>query len=197
MTPDSLCWILTLVFAAAGAFTFCRGVRRASAVDRVGATLHLALSAGMITMVWPATAGVARVPQLLLYGGSAVWFAVLPAFDAPARRGKLELGFPVAMAAAALWMALTMPVASPGMAAEMPAGGAHAGMSMTDGAATAPHVAVVAVVWTVIFVAAGTGWLWRAVHTARVRRSFPSPAAQALANAAMGLGMAVMTGALV
>lgn len=197
----ALRWILTVAFAAAGAFCLYRCVRQGPAAHRVSDVLHVAMCAGMIAMAWPAGMNLARVPQILLFSAAAVWFVGLLVFDVRGHHGRLSLGYHAVMLAAMAWMVLVMPAAMSGMSmVAMPAGGEHAGMSMGGGTMTmnAPtHVVVVAIVLTVGFAVAGLFWLTRAIDTARVAAGPRLPVMGLVAEAVMGLGMAVMTGLLV
>ncbi|KAA9154667.1 DUF5134 domain-containing protein [Amycolatopsis acidicola] len=202
MIPEpTLRWILTIAFAAVGAFCVYRCVRHGGAAHRVSDLLHIAMCAGMIAMAWPAGMNLARVPQILLFSAAAVWFAGLLVFDVRGHHGKLSLGYHAAMLAAMAWMVLVMPAPMSGMTmAEMPTGGEHAGMSMGAGTMTLdapPHVTVVALVLTAGFLVAGVFWLARAIDTARVADGPRLPAAGLAVDAVMGLGMAVMTGLLI
>ncbi|MDT7799046.1 MAG: hypothetical protein QOI78_2479 [Actinomycetota bacterium] len=201
MTPDYLRWILTPVFALAGALALVLGFWRTSAAQRVSGVLHVAVCAGMIAMIWPVTMSRTQVPQIVAYGAAAAWFAGLLVFDAHARHDKTALAYHAAMAAAAAWMALARPAVPFEMSAPMSVRGGHAGMSTTGGAEMtmdAPsHVAVIASVWTVVFAVAGVCRLVRAIGAVRGAGGLGRPAIEAFADAAMGLGMAVTTGFLI
>ncbi|MER6795407.1 DUF5134 domain-containing protein, partial [Amycolatopsis mediterranei] len=66
-------WILTAVFVAAGAFCAYRCFRQGTVTSRVGDVLHAAMCVAMVAMVWPATMGVAGLPQVVLFGFAAAW----------------------------------------------------------------------------------------------------------------------------
>src|SRR4051812_47717582 len=122
-------WIVTLAFAAAGAFCLYRCVRQGSAAHRVCDVLHALMCAGMVAMAWPAAMDVARVPQIVFLAVAALWFAGMVVAG---RKNRLALGYHALMMAGMAWMVLVMPLA---MAGAMPASsgagsGDHAGMAM-------------------------------------------------------------------
>jgi hypothetical protein len=195
-------WIVTLAFAAAGAFCLYRCVRQGSAAHRVCDVLHALMCAGMVAMAWPAAMDVARVPQIVFFAVAALWFAGMVVAG---RTNRLALGYHALMMAGMAWMVLVMPLA---MAGAMPASsgagsgsGDHAGMAM-GGATTmigdSPvHVTIVAAVLTVVFLVAGTAWMARAVDAGRGDSSLRLRTAGLVTNGVMGLGMALMAAVLI
>ncbi len=200
IVETGLRWIVTLAFAAAGAFCLYRCLRHGSAAHRVCDVLHALMCAGMVAMAWPAAMTVARVPQIVLFAVAAVWFAGMLVIG---RRNRLSLGVHALMMAGMAWMVLVMPWAMAGTPTSAPAAasGDHAGMAM-GGTVTmlgdAPaHVTIVAVVLALVFLVAGTGWLARAIDTGRGDRRLRLPTAGLAVNGVMSLGMALMATLLI
>lgn len=187
-------WILTIVFAGTGFFCVYRCVRHGPATSRFGDVLHAAMCAGMVAMVWPATMSFARLPQLLLFGFAAAWFAVATARGA-ARGDRWHPGYHAVMMAAMAWMVFAMPRAMVGSGAattmDMPG---MEGMAMalpSAGGGVPADVVVVALVLAITFCAAGVVFLARAIDGARVALP-PVRTAGWGADALMGLGTTVM-----
>lgn len=194
-------WILTLLFAAAGAFCLYRCARRPGVSGRVADALHAAMCVGMVTMAWPATMTFARMPQVVLFAAAAGWFAVSAALGMG--HGRLPGAHHALMMAGMAWMAFVMPSAMAGMTMSATAmGGEHAGMDMGDAGMTmtghAPgHVVAVAAVLAVVFLVAGVAWLARAIDHARtVARPGRREVGLAM-EGVMSLGMAVMAVAMI
>ncbi|MGW7536473.1 DUF5134 domain-containing protein [Amycolatopsis sp. NPDC054798] len=201
IAEPGLRWILTVLFAAAGAFCLYRCVRRPVLSGRVADALHAAMCAGMVTMAWPATMTFARLPQVVLFAAAAGWFAVSTALGFG--HGRLPGAHHALMMAGMAWMAFAMPSAMAGMTMSATAmGGEHAGMDMGGAGMTmtghAPaHVVVVAAVLAVVFLVAGIGWLARAIDHARtVARPGRREIGLAM-EGVMSLGMAVMAVAMI
>lgn len=197
ITDPGLRWILTLVFTLAAASCLYRCVRRAQFTGSVSEVLHTLMCAGMVSMAWPATMSFARLPQIILFAAAAVWFAVT------ARgHGWFAWTHHTLMMAGMAWMVFAMPLAMSGMTTTMTGGEhaamGHAGMDHARMAMNGPaHVVIVAVVLTVVFVAAGLVWLSRAIDAARGERR-PGQRTTGLAmEGVMSLGMGVMTLAMI
>jgi hypothetical protein len=194
-------WIVTLAFAAAGAFCLYRCVRHGSATHRVCDVLHALMCAGMVAMAWPAAMNVARVPQIVFFAVAALWFAGMVVAG---RKNRLALGYHALMMAGMAWMVLVMPLVMSGAMTASSSGagsGDHAGMAM-GGATTMigdspAHVTIVAAVLAVVFLVAGTAWMARAVDAGRGDSSLRLPTAGLIANGVMGLGMALMAAVLI
>ena len=184
-------WILTIVFAGTGFFCLYRCLRQGPVTSRFGDVLHTAMCAGMVAMVWPATMSFARLPQLLLFGFAAAWFAVAAA------RGtdRWHPGYHAVMMAAMAWMVFAMPRAMVGSGAattmDMPG---MEGMAMalpSAGGGVPADVVIVAVVLAIAFCSAGVAFLARAIDGVRVALP-PVRTAGWGADALMGLGTTVM-----
>ena len=136
ITELSLRWIVTIAFTAVGLFCLYRCVRESTATQRIDDVLHVLMCVAMVAMAWPAAMDVARVPQIVLFGAAALWFAgVLVA--GRSGHGRLALGYHAVLMAAMAWMVLVMPSAMSGATtADMPEGGEHAGMSMSGATMT-------------------------------------------------------------
>ncbi|HEY0817044.1 MAG TPA: DUF5134 domain-containing protein, partial [Pseudonocardia sp.] len=158
-------WIFTFAVAAAGALYLYRGTREGAATHRVTGVLHLITCAGMIAMAWPAAMNLGRMPQILLYGFAAAWFAGLLAFDVGGRRNA-SLAYHAAMPSAMMWMVLVMPTVMRGGFPTARVATEHTGMAVHNAAMTtsAPlHVvAATALLLTAAFAVAGVFWLARA-----------------------------------
>ncbi|MEU5262234.1 DUF5134 domain-containing protein [Amycolatopsis sp. NPDC021455] len=189
---NGLRWILTAVFVAAGAFCLYRCVRRGSMASRVGDVLHTAMCVAMVAMVWPATMGVAGLPQVVLFGFAAAWFAV--AAVRGAQESRWHPVYHAVMMLAMVWMVFAMPRAMVGSGAattmDMPG---MEGMAMalpSAGGGVPGDVVIVALTLAAGFCAAGTAFLARVIDTARVAPSVRT--AGWGADALMGLGTSVM-----
>ncbi|MFF1613694.1 DUF5134 domain-containing protein [Amycolatopsis sp. NPDC058278] len=187
-------WILTAVFVAAGAFCVYRCFRRKSVTGRVGDVLHAAMCLAMVAMVWPATMGVAGVPQVVLFGFAAVWFAVA-AVRGAAHEGRWHPGYHAVMMLAMVWMVFAMPRAMVGSGAattmDMPG---MEGMAMalpSAGGGVPADVVIVALTLAIAFCLAGIAFLARLVDGARVTPPSVRTAGWG-ADALMGLGTSVM-----
>jgi hypothetical protein len=193
-------WIVTLAFAAAGAFCLYRCVRHGSAAHRVCDVLHALMCAAMVAMAWPGAMNVARIPQIVFFTVAAAWFAGLLVIGRRAA-GRLSLGHHALMMAGMAWMVLVMPSAMSGTMTSESASGEHAGMAMggtTTMTGDAPaHVTIVAVVLAAVFLVAGTTWLARAIDTGRTESTLRLPAAGLAVNGVMSLGMALMATLLI
>lgn len=102
----SLRWVLTVAFAAGGAYHLGRLVRAQPAEHRISETLHLIMGAAMVAMVWPWGARLPQAVWATVFTLSTAWFVASAAWS-PGRR----LG-PASFAAAAMsmvWMG-TAPV---------------------------------------------------------------------------------------
>jgi hypothetical protein len=193
-------WIVTAVFVAAGLFCAYRCFRQGPVTSRLGDVLHVVMCAGMVTMAWPVTMSFARVPQLVLFGFAAAWFAGTTAWGAAhaGHTGRWQPGYHAVMMAAMAWMVFAMPGAMVASGATMDMEGMP-GMSMpvTSGAGGGPAgVVVLALVLAAVFTLAGTAFLARAIDG--VRGTPPSVRTAGWgADGLMGLGMAVMLLAMV
>ncbi|ATY11516.1 DUF5134 domain-containing protein [Amycolatopsis sp. AA4] len=201
ITEPGLRWILTVLFAAAGAFCLYRCVRRTGWNGRVADALHAAMCVGMVTMAWPATMTFARIPQVVLFAAAAGWFAVSAAWGFG--HGRLPGAHHALMMAGMAWMAFAMPSAMAGMTMSAAAmGGEHAGMDMGDASMTmtghAPaQVVVVAAVLAVVFLVAGIAWLARAIDHARTVARPGRREIGLVMEGVMSLGMSVMAVAMI
>lgn len=187
-------WILTVVFAAAGAFCLYRCVRQGAVASRIGDVLHAAMCVAMVAMAWPATMGVAGLGQVVLFGFAAAWFAVAAARGS-AHGGRRHPAYHAAMMLAMVWMVFAMPRAMVGSGAattmDMPG---MEGMAMalpSAGGGVPADVVIVAVSLAVVFCVAGTVFLARVVDAARVGPLSVGTAGWG-AEALMGLGTSVL-----
>jgi uncharacterized protein DUF5134 len=198
IAAEGLRWILTVVFVATGAFCAYRCTRQGTAAERVGDVLHVVMCVAMVAMAWPAGMGVARLPQTVLFGLAAVWFAGVAVTGAAHadHGGRRAAVYHVVMMAAMAWMVFVMPRAMGGMSGgggmtEMPG---HHGMAMPvagAGGGAPADVRVVALVLLAAFVVAGLVFLSRAFDDARAS----GPPLRFLgrgADGAMALGMGLM-----
>ncbi|GAB3002764.1 DUF5134 domain-containing protein [Amycolatopsis acidiphila] len=185
MIPGTgLRWIVTVVFAAVGVFCLYRCVRHGPPMRRTCDVLHVLMCAGMVAMAWPAAMGVARVPQVLLFAAAAAWFVgmLVLGTEGHGSHGRLSLGHHALMMGGMAWTLLAMPMAM-------------AGMTMSTD--TPPHVVIVAVVLTAVFVLAGVGRLARAIDAGRGEGRLRLRTAGLAVDGVMSLGMALMTALLI
>lgn len=85
-------WALTVAFSATGLYAIVRiGVDRKLLLV-VGHVLHLAMSAGMVAMCWPWWSEIPAIPQIALFGGAGIWFAVLIVLQLARRVPRTTLG---------------------------------------------------------------------------------------------------------
>ncbi|UOZ04075.1 DUF5134 domain-containing protein [Amycolatopsis sp. WQ 127309] len=197
ITTEGLRWILTALFVLTGAFCAYRCARQGTAAERVGDVLHVVMCVAMVVMAWPAGMGFARLPQTVLFGLAAVWFAGVAVTGAAHadHGGRRAASYHVVMMAAMAWMVFVMPRAMSGMSGggmmDMPG---HPGMTMPvagSGSGTPVDVRVVALVLLAAFVVAGLVFLSRAFDDARAS----GPPLRFLgrgADGAMALGMGLM-----
>ncbi|MFB9691231.1 DUF5134 domain-containing protein [Amycolatopsis plumensis] len=191
--PTGLRWILTAVFAAAGAFCLYRCVRQGPLMSRIADVLHAAMCAAMIAMAWPATMSVARVPQLVLFACAAMWFAVVTVRGAAVHCSRWQSGYHAVMMAAMAWMVFAMPSAMASGSGTMDMSGHHGGSTaMTSTAGSTPaDVLIVALVLAAVFGLAGIAFLARAIDGVRVARPSVRTAGWG-ADGLMGLGTTLM-----
>ncbi|MGW3966638.1 DUF5134 domain-containing protein [Amycolatopsis sp. NPDC005003] len=186
-------WIVTVVFVAAGAFCLYRCVRQGPATSRVGDVLHVAMCAAMVAMVWPATMGLAGLPQVALFGFAAAWFAVATVRGG-AHGSRWHPGYHAVMMLAMVWMVFAMPRAMVGSGAattmDMP-GMEGMAMALPSAGGVPADVVIVALTLAIAFGLAGTAFLARVVDGARVA-SPPVRTAGWGADALMGLGTCVL-----
>jgi len=198
ITEIGLRWIVTLAFAAAGAFCLYRCVRHGSAVHRVRDVLHLLMCAGMVAMAWPGAMHVARIPQIVVFAVAAAWFAGMLVVG---RKNRLSPGHHALMMAGMAWMVRVMPLAMSGTATPASGSDEHAGMAMgattTMTGDTPAHVTIVAVVLAVVFLAAGISRLARAIDTGRGDSTPRLRTAGLGVDGVMSLGMALMATLLI
>ncbi|MET8994041.1 DUF5134 domain-containing protein [Amycolatopsis sp. NPDC004169] len=187
-------WILTAVFAAAGAFCLYRCIRHGTAASRIGDVLHAAMCAAMVAMVWPATMGLAGLPQVVLFGFAAAWFAVA-AVRGGAHGSRWHPGYHAVMMLAMVWMVFAMPRAMVGggtaTTTDMPG---MEGMAMalpSAGGGVPADVVLVALPLAIAFGLAGTVFLARGLDGARVAPPSVRTAGWG-ADALMGLGTSVL-----
>lgn len=185
-------WIVTAVFVAAGAFCGYRCVRHGPVTSRVGDVLHVAMCVAMVAMVWPATMGVAGLPQVVLFGFAAAWFAVAAV---RAHESRWHTGYHAAMMLAMVWMVFAMPRAmvGSGAATTMDLPGME-GMAMalpSAGGGVPADVVIVALTLAIAFCLAGIAFLARVVDGARVAPPSVRTAGWG-ADALMGLGTSVL-----
>lgn len=180
-------WIVSAVFVVAGLFCAYRCLRQGPATSRFGDVLHMVMCAGMVAMAWPATMSFARVPQLVLFGLAAAWFAGTAAWHT----GRWHRGYHAVMMAAMAWMVFAMPTAMTGGGGTVDMEGMP-GMAMPVGGGGSPTgVGVLALVLAAVFALAGTAFLARVIDG--VRSAPPSVRTAGWgADGLMGLGMAVM-----
>jgi hypothetical protein len=197
---SGLRWILTALFAGVGFFCVYRCVRQGSVTSRFGDVLHAVMCAAMVTMAWPATMSFARVPQLVLFGFAAVWFAGTTVWGAAhaGHTGRWQPGYHAAMMAVMAWMVFAMPRAMTAGGATMDMEGMP-GMAMpvASGASGTPaDVLILALVLAAGFALAGTAFLARAIDGVRAARPSVRTAGWS-ADGLMGLGTAVMLLAMI
>lgn len=152
----ALSWVLSIAFVAIAIYYGVRlfrveGGRRPSKPDRISSAAHVAMSLGMVPMLWWWGVNVPVLPQLAVFGLAALWFLVLAASGSRMetcalheRRGPRGLRLyhvhHFLLMAAMVWMVvlMTMPTMSsmpPASAAPPPASPAmdHS-MPVADGA---------------------------------------------------------------
>jgi hypothetical protein len=201
ITAEGLRWLLTALFVLTGAFCAYRCVRQGTVAERVGDVLHVVMCGAMVAMAWPAGMGVARLPQTVLFGLAAVWFAGVAVTGASHadHGGRRAAVYHVGMMAAMAWMVFVMPramgaVSGGGGVVDMPG---HPGMPMpvsATGGGAPVDVTAVALVLLVAFVVAGLGFLARALDDARASGPplrFPGRGADGVM--AFGMGLMLLT----
>src|ERR1700761_1187276 len=132
VVPDSLRWLLTLALAGATAFHLGRVPRRGVAHHhRIAESLHAVMGVAMVAMLWPFGRVVPAAAWLVVFAGSAGWFA---AQASRATRRRLVPAYFATAAAAMIWMIEAMPaapaMAMPGMSHAAPGGSAWAGAAI-------------------------------------------------------------------
>jgi hypothetical protein len=198
--PETLRWLLTVALAGATVFHLGRAVRpRLRHEHRIAESLHAAMGLAMVAMLWPFGRAVPVSAWLVVFAGSAGWFA---AQASRAGKGRIVPIYFASAAAAMVWMSGTMPAAGPSampgtsaMAADM----AMPGMAHPAGGRTLWAAAAIGG----YLVAAGLCWLLGGLRLGALR---PAAAPQdtaarcathwpALCHGVMGLsmGLAVLT----
>ncbi len=133
VVPESLRWLLTLALAGATVFHLGRVPRPGvSPEHRIAESLHAGMGLAMVAMLWPFGRVVPASAWLVVFAGSAGWFAAQAVREGGGRR-RVPAYFATA-AAAMVWMSGTMPAVPtmdmPGMAPAAPAGPAWAGAAI-------------------------------------------------------------------
>jgi hypothetical protein len=144
VVPDSLRWLLTVALTGATVFHVVRVVRpRAAHQHRIADSLHAVMGVAMVGMLWPFGHLVPAPAWLVIFAGSAGWFA---AQASRATRRRLIPAYFATAAAAMIWMIEAMP-AAPAMS--MP-GMSHAtpGRFAWAGAAIGCYLVAAGLAWT-------------------------------------------------
>jgi hypothetical protein len=192
----ALRWILTLTFAAIGAYYLVRCVQASSTwVLRVSCVAHLAMSSAMIAMVWPWGRNIPVGPQVAVFVLAALWFLPLARPRDGGAIRVLDLHHVVIMGAMA-WMVGSMPTVM-GSGSDMPqAMDMSHGMAMPgtggNSAGVPGYLTAVSIVLAAYFV---VYTLWLAAHTVGPRRAPQLDTAQAKERCCQGImsvGMTIM-----
>ena len=187
ITALAVRWLLTVVFAAAGAGAALPRRGQAGAADaagRVPAVFCVVMCAALIAMTWRSEPAAAAWVQALVFGCAALWSGLVSlAGSGRVRRPGLPALLYTLMAGVMIWMLTAMP-SSTGMRSAGPARGVMAPMPR---AATPAPVLAVSILLGVSCAAACIPWLARAIG--------PGPRVKdrvSASQAAMSAGMAAM-----
>jgi hypothetical protein len=193
--PETLRWLLTVALAGATVFHLGRAVRpRLRHEHRIAESLHAVMGLAMVAMLWPFGRAVPVPAWLVVFAGSAGWFA---AQASRAHKGRIVPIYFASAAAAMVWMSGTMPATL--ATGTMPPGGAMSGMAHSAGGQTLWAAAAIGG----YLVAAGLCWLLGGLRLGALRTAAaPQHTAArcathwpALCHGVMGLsmGLAVLT----
>ena len=180
VVPESLRLLLTLALGGATVFHLGRTLRPGGTHEhRIAESLHAVMGGAMVAMLWPFGRAVPASTWLVVFAGSAGWFA---AQAARAGGRRLVPAYFASAAAAMVWMSEAMP-AAPAM--DMP-GMDHAtpGRAAWAGAAIGCYL-----------VAAGLAWVLSGLRLGALPRAAPTaePAARwhwpALCHGVMSVSM--------
>ncbi|HEY0532327.1 MAG TPA: DUF5134 domain-containing protein [Actinoplanes sp.] len=185
VVPVPLQWLLTLALAGGAVFHLGRAARpRLTHEHRIAESLHAVMGLAMVAMLWPFGRVVPGSAWLVVFAGSAGWFA------AQASRAGRQWVVPVyfaSTAAAMVWMSSAVP-ATPAM--DMP--------GMTH-APNGPAVWAAAAIGGYL-VAGGLCWLLSGLRLGALRTGPPETARcetqwPALCHGVMGvsMGLAMLT----
>lgn len=194
-----LLWVLTVAFSATGLHAIMRIVVDRRPLLVVGDALHLLMSAGMVAMCWPWWTAISALPQIVVFGAAAVWFAVLLVLQLARRLPRAALGGHSAwhqvahaiMMLAMVWMVVSMSVAGPVM------GGMDADMAMDSGlhhhgGGLPMWAALSGVALTAALLVAGVIFLVELIVCLRGRTTWLGHTGDVAAGTVMSLGMAAM-----
>ncbi|MFR9730962.1 DUF5134 domain-containing protein [Saccharopolyspora sp. MS10] len=212
-----LSWALTVLFALTGGWCAHSATRPGLRwSDRLSSWSHVVMSLLMIAMAWPWGMSVPALPQVVLFGIIAMWFAALTALRVPCAHEhgspRLAHAHHAVMSAVMVWMVAAMPLLMMGasesggghhhslgggggsgvLAAAAPAPGPPGAVVATS-AALAAFLVLSSMAW--IATAADTGR--HALNTAEATGTRPAPEATRLAldaacHGAMSIGMGAM-----
>ena len=181
-------WALTFSFTATAVYALLRLIVDRQPLLTVGNALHLAMSATMVAMCWPWWTVLPSVPQLIVFGSGAAWFAALTVLQISRRVSRPALGGHSAwhqvahaiMMLAMVWMVIVMPSGSvPGEDTHH-----HGGLDLW---ASLSGVAVTAALLT-----SGVIFLVEFVLSLRGHATWLGHTGDVASGAAMSLGMAAM-----
>jgi hypothetical protein len=154
VVPESLRWILTVALAGSTVFHLGRVPRpRVHHEHRIAESLHAVMGLAMLAMLWPFGRAVPASAWLVVFAGSAGWFAAQA--SRAGKRWVVPAYFATA-AAAMVWMSGAMPA---GPAMDMP------GMEHASGGRAAWAAAAIGC----YLVAAGVGWLLNGLRLGALR----------------------------
>lgn len=175
-------WLLTAVFAAAGAGLLSARGRTGS--NRVSDAFHALICAALIAMTWRAQPIAPTWLQTALFSCAVLWFGLAsPAAATRLRARRSSALHHVLMAGAMIWMTTAMPVIMR-MPPAGPAGGAMHAMPVPAVPAT---IVAISVLFAAYFAIAAIPWLVRATRSGQDPHD-----GSAAAHAAMSAGMAAM-----
>lgn len=192
----------TALFAYAAAYCLARIVSSTGVAHRIDHGAHLLMALAMIAMAWPWGDSIPLAPQAVVFGISAIWFALRairgwrPAGTGSVvdrhRHGPATGLYHSVMMSAMVWMAAVMAGWLSGAGSDPADTGASTGhdmanmdmahMDMADHAAattgtSSSLVTAVSLALTVIFAVAALAWLFRAFRSVPITayRSCRSP----------------------
>lgn len=182
-------WALTGLFLVTGCYSVTQLVVLKRWRERLGALLHVLMSAAMVVMAWPWGVGVFVGPQIALFSIATAWF--VGEWVTAARRSgsnhdahpSWHQAFHAAMMGAMVWMLAAMPANGEG-------GHVHGSLPAWS--------AVAGVAFLVMIVAAASVLLVDLLSSAsRGVRAVRREIVDAAMSVLMALGMALMVGIMV
>ncbi|MFC4627451.1 DUF5134 domain-containing protein [Promicromonospora alba] len=187
----ALQWALTALFLVTATYSGCLLLLERRPLAAVGHLLHIGMSLGMVLMCWPWWSQLPVLPQLIVFGGAAGWFALVYLAQVSRRiprraagdHGPVHQALHAMMMLAMVWMVAAM-TSAPGSPVAT-SGYAHTAMSVP--------VVLAGVVMVTALVVAGVLFLLDCAEAARtcwhVHRSHTLESAS---GSLMSLGMVAM-----